>query len=119
MLTLKERRKASAHINNQPTLTDQSAASQTDLNIIVNQFLKTGQSNSRSVPRYGDFTGIPQDLRGIIETSRSVQRLRGNLPEKLKGLSVQELLALTPEQINAIINPPAPKPDDKKDDKQS
>lgn len=110
MRTLKERRKAAAYSNTEPTLTDQSARATTDLNVIVNQFLKTGQSQSRSIPRYGDFTQIPTDLRGIIETSRSMNDYRRKLPEQLRGMSIQELLQLTPETLKRILTPPTTPP---------
>lgn len=109
MKTLKDRRKAAAFHNTTPTMTDQSAAATTDLNVIVNQFLKTGQSPNRGNPRYGDFSQLPTDLRGMIETSRSVAKLRRALPEQLKELPMEELLGLTPEKLAEML---APKPVD-------
>lgn len=108
MKTLKDRRKAAAFVNTQPTKTDQSAASQTDLNVIVNQFLKTGTTSSRGNPRYGDFSELPQDLRGMIEQARSVQRLRRGLPDALREKPIEELLTLTPDQLTSILTPPKP-----------
>lgn len=118
MLTLKQRRERAAYRSTKPTKTDQSAASQTDLNVIVNQFLKTGTSAMNGVPRYGDFSELPSDLRGMIEMSRSMKERRRNLPEKLREMPIEELLALTPEQIKTILNPPVQPPDDKKEDKK-
>lgn len=106
--TLKDRRQAAKHINKLPTETDQSGAAQTDLNIIVNQFLKTGTSSSVGIPRYADYTQIPTDLREAIEQARSVTRLRQELPLALQNMPVEELLALTPDAIAAILQPPEP-----------
>lgn len=108
MRTLKQRRAAAAFHNTQPTMTDQSAASQTDLNVIVNQFLKTGTSSSKGNPRYGDFSQLPEDLRGMIEQARSVTQLRRDLPPQLRDMQIEELLNLTPEQITHILRPPQP-----------
>lgn len=94
-----------------PTKTDQSQAKDTDLNVIVQKFLK-GQLPNGAVqdPLYADFTRYPQDLRGFIETSRSLNAHRSQLPDSLKGMSVEQLMALTPEQLHAILAPPAPPP---------
>lgn len=121
MRTTAQKRKAAAFFNDHtknPTMTDQSAAATTDLNVIVNQFLKTGTSSSKGNPRYGDFSDLPTDLRGIIETARSVTKLRSNLPPQLRDLPVEQLLALTPEQIATILTPPAPTPTPTPKDKQ-
>lgn len=117
MRTLKERRKAAAFHNTEPTMTDQSAVANTDLNVIINQFLKTGRPQNSGIPRYGDFTEIPNDLRSIIEMSRSMQRRRRELPPQLRDMPVEELLALTPDDIKEILTPPADKPVETKDEK--
>lgn len=111
--TLSDRRKAARYTSTKPTLTDQSAAQTTDLNVIVNQFLRTGQSPNKGNPRYGDFSGLPTDLRSMIETSRSVNNLRRNLPPQLKDLAVEKLLALTPDDLAKILAPPPPKEENK------
>lgn len=106
MRTLKERREAARYVNTMPTMTDQSAAANTDLNVIVNQFLKTGQTASRSTPVYGDFSQLPDNLRDAIDQARSVQRLRSTLPPQLRERTTEELLALTAEDIARILAPP-------------
>lgn len=60
---------------------------------------------------YGDFADLPRDLRGYIHMAKGLERLKGKLPEALKGKSPFELAALTNEQLTAILTPPAPKPD--------
>lgn len=92
--------------NDEPTMTDQSQAASTDINIIVTQFLRTGQGPGGINPIYGDFTQLPEDLRGFIEMGRSITTLRGALPEQLQGLDPRELFAMTNEQITAMLKPP-------------
>jgi len=96
--------------NNEPTLCDQSQAKATDINIIVTQFLKTGQGPGQSNPMYGDFTELPQDLRGFIEMGRSINDHKKQLPDQLKEIPLEYLVKMTNEQINAILTPPADPP---------
>jgi len=101
-----------------PTATDQSQVHSTDINIIVNQFMRTGQAPPGATPIYGDFTELPEDLRGFIEMGRSIGKLTNELPEPLREVPVHELVAMTDEQILRKLNPPeqpanAPKDDPK------
>lgn len=87
-------------INTEPTLTDQSSARDTDINVIVAQFGIHGQvPQGAKPPIYGDFTEHPESLRETIEMSRRIQDHRQRLPDALKNLSLEELLALTPETL--------------------
>lgn len=104
--------------NTEPTLTDQSAAGATDINIIVTQFLRTGQTPQSKQMQYGDFTQLPEDLRGFIEMGRSIEENRNKLPEALREIPVEHLVRMTNEQINGILAPPE-KPADKKDEQKS
>jgi len=98
--------------DNTPSLTDQGAARDTDINIIVGQFLVSGKvPGSKNPPLYGDFTELPKDLRGMIEMANSLKRNQANLPEQLRDIPVGHLLTLTPAEINAKLAPP--KGDDK------
>lgn len=106
MKNLKQRRAAARYRNTMPTMTDQSQAANTDLNVIVNQFLKTGQSASKGNPIYGDFSQLPTNLRDAIDQARSVQHLRRTLPPQLRDMDAAELLTLTPEDITRILTPP-------------
>jgi len=113
--TNKERAKYS---NTEPSMTDQSLAASTDINIIVTQFIRTGQAPpTAKTPFYGDFTDLPEDLRGFIELGRTKQTLINSLPEQLHDLTLQELMSMTNEQLTAKLQPPN-KPADKKDDNQ-
>lgn len=86
-----------------PTKTDQSGAAETDVNVIVSQFKISGVVPGASRPgMYGDFTQLPHDLRDMIEQSRALMRTRNDLPDQLKGLPIEQLLALTPAKIAAI-----------------
>lgn len=97
-----------------PTMTDQSASHETDINVIVKKFPTTGTvPGAPTAPRSGDFTGIPADLRSLIDLARSAGTLRRRLPKELQGLTNAELLALTPDQIKAKITPPVTPTDDK------
>lgn len=96
----------------QKTLTDQGAARETDINVIVNRFTRTGMvpTGSRN-PLYGDWTQFPPDLRGVIELARSGEQHRKNLPEALRNMTLEELSALTPEQLKEKLTPaPTDKP---------
>ena len=92
--------------NNEPTLTDQSAAKATDINIIVNQFLRTGQQPAGRQKHYADFTELPTDLRGFIEMGRSIAKHQAELPEQLREIPVEYLVRMSNEQINAMLTPP-------------
>jgi len=60
----------------------------------------------------GDFTNLPKDLREMIELARAMPDIRGALPDKLKDMPIQDLLALTPDKLTEILTPPAKPPDD-------
>lgn len=93
------------------TMTDQSAAHETDRTVIVQRFLQHGQApGSKKPPMFGDFSRLPTDLKGFINMGKSMKHLKGKLPAKLKDKSIEELLALTPEQLTNILTPPAPSP---------
>lgn len=98
--------------NTEPTMTDQAGAADTDLNVIVGKYL--GQTNGPAQePMYGDFTTYPRDLRDYIDTARELQTHHEALPEALQKMPIEELLALTPQDIAAILKPadvPADKP---------
>lgn len=103
----RENKKRAITYNTEPTLTDQSGAHDADINVIVGRFLKTGVApGSAQEPMYGDFTELPEDLRGYLETARSLKDLKGKLPPQLQGKSMEELMALKIEDIAAILTPP-------------
>lgn len=94
--------------NTEPTLTDQAAAQETDLTVIVNSFLRTGQAPGQAgEPMYDDFTQLPSDLRGFIETARMVKRLQASLPEGIRTMDPAQLFQLTPQQVKDLAEPVA------------
>lgn len=106
-----DKRAKAAYRDKSPTLTDQSQAAETDINVIVKRYGVHGQApGTTREPMYGDFTGLPTDLRGFIETGRALEEHRERLPEKLRDMPITELLALTPEELTNILTPPAPPP---------
>lgn len=113
MITTSEERRAAARtINNEPTETEQSSASETDLNVILKRYLQSGTVTGHGKePMYEDWTEYPEDLRGFIEHARSAAKLRKQLPKELQGYSLEDLVKLTPDELTRILTPPAPPPD--------
>lgn len=105
--------------NTQPTLTDQAGARDTDINVIVAQFGIHGQvPQGASNPLYGDFTDLPNGLRESIEMARNMRAEQDKLPEQLRGLSIDELLALTPETLREKLTPVEKPTEPKKEDSE-
>lgn len=91
-----------------PTLTDQSQARETNINIIVGRMLKTGQvPGAPKQPLYLDTSEMPETLAEAYEQIKALQSQRAKLPEQLRGMPIEQLLSLTPEQLNSILKPPA------------
>lgn len=102
-------------VNTEPSLTEQSMAKDTDINIIVQKFRTTGRvPGSDTEPMSGDFTELPEDLRGFIECAKSMMDHRAKLPLELRHLPTDQLLNLQPDQLQNILTPPATKPDEEK-----
>lgn len=117
MSTHEERRAKARTVNNEPTMTDQSAASQTDLNLILQRYAQSGTLNSHGKePMYMDWTEYPEDYRDFIHKSREIDNIRQRLPKELTELTNEQLLTLTPTQLQTILTPPAPPPDKPKDE---
>ena len=101
-------------LNKTPSLTEQSLANDTDINIIVQKFRTTGRvPAAQNQPMAGDFTHLPTDLRGFIETAKSIKETRRQLPPQLRDMPMEELLTLTHDKLTHILTP-APKPDEEK-----
>lgn len=96
--------------NTDPSLTDQSQARDTDINVIVSKMGISGTvPGAPNKPLYGDFTQLPGDLRSMIEHARGLDEHRSKLPKELRAMPIEELLQLTPEQLTKLIAPaPAP-----------
>lgn len=96
-------------VNKEPTLTDQSQAHETDINVIVGRFLKTGAApGTAAQPMYGDFSRLPNGLREFIDQARSLEQHRAALPAALRDLPPEKLMTLTMEEAAAILQPPKP-----------
>lgn len=108
MIFQANKRRAITHTT-KPTETDQSQARDTDINVIVKQFLVHGQAPGHNKqPINADFTQLPTDLRGFIEMGQSLAELKAKLPDQVRELPTEELLALTPEQLLNKLTPPQP-----------
>lgn len=96
-----------------PSMTDQSAAKDTDVNVIIKSYQVHGQMpGTTQQPLYGDFTQLPADLRGFIDMGEQLQEQRKSLPDALRNMPLEELLALQPDEIKRILTPPATPPVD-------
>lgn len=115
--THEELRAKARTINDDPTETDQSGAAETDLNIVLTRYMQSGtvQSHGKD-PMYMDWTEYPENYRDFIHTTRDADALRQKLPHQLRTMPLEELLALTPEQLNSILTPPAEPTDTPQDE---
>lgn len=106
--THEELRAKARTVNNEPTMTDQSGASETDLNVVLKRYAQSGtiQSHGKE-PMYYDWTEFPEDFRGYLAAARNAEDLREQLPPGLRNMPDAQLLALTPEQIEQMLTPPA------------
>lgn len=106
-----ERARACATRNTDPTMTDQAGANDTDINVIVRRMGVGGAlpGNTKS-PMYGDFTGLPPDLRGFLESADQLRDQYANLPAQLRNYTPSELLNLTTTEMVKILNPDHGKP---------
>jgi len=98
-----------------PSLTDQSQADSTDLNIILKNHKFNAPALGRGAaeaPRYEDYSNLPTDYREAIELARQMEATKKQLPPQLRTLPTDQLLNLTPEQLAKILTPqqPTPKP---------
>lgn len=105
------------YYSNEPTLTDQAGARDTDINVIVNMFTVHGQAPGTSrEPIYSDLSNLPTDLRGLIELAQSLRYHQGRLPKELQNISAEELINLSPADIAARLTPvETDKPSNKED----
>lgn len=93
-------------VTTEPTKADQSQAAETDINVIVGRMLPSGTVPGHGgTPIYADWTTVPTDLAGLFEQARAMERHRKNLPKELQQISIEELLTLTPQQLQAKLTP--------------
>lgn len=102
------------YVDNTPTMTDQAGANETNINVIIGRYGITGQiPGAQQEPMYGDFSHLPDNLRDFIETARTFEERRAELPEVLRNMDPEELMALTPDELTRKLTPaepPAPTP---------
>lgn len=104
------RKQAAKFRTTKPTLTDQSQAQDTDVNIIMGKFGIGGTITVQGKqPIYGDFTGLPNNLADMIRMARRTAELRQTLPPQLRQMPDEQLFALTKDQLTNILTP-APEP---------
>lgn len=115
METYRERAKRLATRTTKPSLTDQSMAKDTDLNVIVGKFLKGHPApGSARTPIHGaDLYDFPTDLREAIEMARSLDEKRAQLPEQLRDMPMEQLMVLNRDELTRILTPPATPPEPK------
>lgn len=105
----RQRAKQFSTINNEPTLTDQSAANETFIHTIVQRATVSGQIPATTKEaQYLDWTQIPTTLTNMIQLARTSKEARKKLPKALQNMSDAELFALTYNELNAILTPQKP-----------
>ncbi len=103
----KKNKAKAIYINNDPSLTDQSQVDSTDVNIIMKKYRVTGLApGAAKAPVFADFTQLPTTLQELLEESARLPGYRDALPEPFKHMSMDELLSLTPTDIQTILTPP-------------
>lgn len=91
-----------------PSLTDQSQADSTDINIMLKGVtfgnLEYGKG-AADAPQETDYTNLPDDYRDAIEFGRQLPKFRGDLPPALRDIPIPTLLNLTPAELMARLKP--------------
>jgi len=105
--------------NTQKSLTDPSFAKDTDVNLVVNKYIKTGQLPLNGPGMFADVSEIP-DLPQALQAMNNAQELFNNLPDKVKkrfGNSPNELVNFMLDASNSqeaiqlgLLKLPAPQP---------
>lgn len=99
------------YINNTPTMTDQSQAEDTNVNVIMKKYRITGVvPGAAKAPIFADFTELPTSLQQLMEEAQRLPEHLNNLPDQLKGMPLDELVNLTGADLQAILRPKAPTP---------
>lgn len=116
MSNWKKNRELARTFNTSPSLADQAGAKDTDINIIVKQFLIHGQApGGKRQPQFGvDLTNAPTSLREMFELADKMKDSRKALPPQLAAYTDEQLFALTQDQLTHILTPPATKPEEEK-----
>lgn len=105
--------------NDCKSLTDQSQADDTNINVILRKYGVTGVAQGvAGHPQYLDHSELPKDLREAFDMARKATSLRATLPEGLRDKPIEQLSKLTMDELNAILHPPAKPPATPQDDKK-
>lgn len=105
------RKEAAKYRSSKPTMTDQSQAADTDVNIIMGKFGIGGTVTvTGKQPIYGDFTDLPNNLADMIRMARRSAELRQTLPNQLREMPDKKLFALTKDELTNILTPPQKDP---------
>jgi len=93
------RKRAQTH-NYEPTKTDQAAARECDINVIVRNARIHGQApGPTKQPQFADFSELPDNLQDFLAMGARAAQARGELPEALQAMSNEELLQATPTEL--------------------
>lgn len=72
-------------VNEEPTMTQQSDANETDINVIMAKYQQTGQlPRVLTEPLFGDFTDAP-DYRTAVETINAANAAFMEIPAKIRA----------------------------------
>lgn len=100
------RKEAAKFRSTKPTKTDQGAARDTDINVIMRQYNVTGFIRGGSTPpTFGDYTAM-RDLKTTLDIQRNLRQYHASLPEQLRALPLSRLLDLKVEDVQRIMQPP-------------
>jgi len=83
-------------VNNEPSLTEQSMARDTDLNIIVEKFKITGRVPSAQHNPSRATSPTSRTTSGDSSKPQKHQDCRAKLPPQLREMPIEQLLALNP-----------------------
>ena len=82
----------------------QEEAKTTDLKYLIKQLLLTGDESyiNKKQGFYGDITGVQKAIQGH-QLPPSAEVIKENLPEELKGLSVEQIASMSDSDLAAYI----------------
>lgn len=105
----------------EPSLTDQSQAASTDVNVILKGH-KFGQPalgrGAAQAPAFEDYTNLPDDYRQAIELARQLPNTWGKLPPQLRNIPIDQLINKTPNELTAMLTPKPADPPAEKEEKK-
>lgn len=107
MKTYRQNKAAAVFRNTDPSMTDQSQLDDTNINIIMKKYRITGVApGAHKQPSYGDFTELPETLAELMQQARELPDLISSLPENMQSMPLDQLLALSTEDLQTMLAPP-------------